>query len=131
MLRLADILNYALTLEHLEDTFYRQGLAQFSQQQFADAGFDSDFYNNLNKIGQDESDHVNFLTTALKGALILAMQYEEHSNQLTPCLQVLVPLLLMPASTTLVTLMSRLSSRPPQSLRVLVFLLTLEPPPTS
>ncbi|KAK4099826.1 hypothetical protein N658DRAFT_474591 [Parathielavia hyrcaniae] len=64
----ANILNYALTLEHLEDTFYRQGLARFSEQRFADAGYDATFYQNLVKVGQDESDHVNFLTAALTQA---------------------------------------------------------------
>jgi hypothetical protein len=64
----ADILNYALTLEHLEDTFYREALGKFSEQEFASAGYDSTFYSNLQKVGQDESDHVAFLTTALKGA---------------------------------------------------------------
>lgn len=64
----ADILNYALTLEHLEDTFYRGGLAEFSEEQFADAGFDSTFYNNLKKISDDETTHVSFLTSALKAA---------------------------------------------------------------
>jgi hypothetical protein len=62
-----DVLNYALTLEHLEDKFYREGLAKFSQQQFADAGFDATFYKNLKEISKDETTHVSFLTTALKG----------------------------------------------------------------
>jgi len=35
----AQILNYALTLEHLEDVFYKQGLANFTQAQFAAAGY--------------------------------------------------------------------------------------------
>lgn len=63
-----DILNYALTLEHLEDTFYRQGLAQFPQSAFAAAGFDTTFYNNIKAIAEQEADHVSFLTTAIKGA---------------------------------------------------------------
>jgi hypothetical protein len=61
------ILNYALTLEHLEDTFYREGLAKFSEQDFAAAGFDSSFYGNIKKVSSDESEHVGFLTGALKG----------------------------------------------------------------
>src|ERR1700760_450154 len=63
----ADILNYALTLEHLEDKFYREGLANFTQAQFADAGYGATFYENLKEISYDETTHVNFLTSALKG----------------------------------------------------------------
>ncbi|KAK9415756.1 putative Protein rds1 [Seiridium unicorne] len=61
----ADILNYALTLEHLEDTFYREGLAKFTEEQFADAGFDSTFYSNLMEVASDEASHVKFLTAGL------------------------------------------------------------------
>jgi hypothetical protein len=63
----ADVLNYALTLEHLEDKFYRDGLANFTQKQFADAGFDATFYQNLKEISYDETTHVSFLTSALTG----------------------------------------------------------------
>ncbi|THX59074.1 Ferritin/ribonucleotide reductase [Aureobasidium pullulans] len=63
------ILNYALTLEHLEAAFYAQGIAKFSEQDFAAAGFNgSQFYRNLKEVGRDEQVHVDFLTTALKGA---------------------------------------------------------------
>ncbi|KAM0482557.1 hypothetical protein ACHAPX_003076 [Trichoderma viride] len=64
----ADILNYALTLEHLEDTFYRQGLANFTQADFAKAGYDATFYSNIQKVSEDEKTHVSFLTSALKAA---------------------------------------------------------------
>lgn len=63
----AVILNYALTLEHLEDFFYREGLSKFSEEEFAAAGFDSTFYANLKEVSADETTHVDFLTTALKG----------------------------------------------------------------
>ena len=63
-----DILNYALTLEHLEDKFYREGLQNFTEGDFAAAGFDSAFYNNLKTISSDETTHVSFLTAALKEA---------------------------------------------------------------
>lgn len=66
---LVDILNYALTLEHLEDTFYRQGLANFTQDDFAKAGYDATLYGNVQKLSIDEGTHVSFLTSALKGML--------------------------------------------------------------
>ncbi|MCJ1417244.1 hypothetical protein MMC32_003586 [Xylographa parallela] len=64
----ATILNYALTLEHLEDTFYREGLANYTQADFAAIGLDATFYTNLKEISADEMTHVAFLTAALTAA---------------------------------------------------------------
>jgi hypothetical protein len=64
----AEILNYALTLEHLEDTFYRQGLANFTMQHFNEAGFDNETYMRIQNVSMDEQTHVKFLTGALKAA---------------------------------------------------------------
>lgn len=64
----ADILNYALTLEHLEDKFYREGLANFTQADFAAEGFDATVYDNLKEVSSDETTHVSFLTAALTKA---------------------------------------------------------------
>ncbi|KAI9712228.1 MAG: hypothetical protein M1812_006963 [Candelaria pacifica] len=62
------ILNYALTLEYLERTFYEEAIANYSQQQFRDAGFPDPFYTNLLTIRNDERTHVTFLSTALAAA---------------------------------------------------------------
>ncbi|GAA95691.1 uncharacterized protein L969DRAFT_15615 [Mixia osmundae IAM 14324] len=59
-----DILNFALTLEHLEATFYAQGLANFSASDFPSA----QVYANIQQISADEASHVQFLTSALSAA---------------------------------------------------------------
>lgn len=64
------ILNYALTLEHLENAFYAAGVKQFTEKDFEKAGSqDPLFYKNLQEIASDEQTHVTFLTGALKGKL--------------------------------------------------------------
>lgn len=52
----------------MEDKFYREGLANFTQEDFAAAGFDASFYSNLKTISSDETTHVSFLTQALTKA---------------------------------------------------------------
>ena len=69
-----DILHYALTLEHVEDAFYRQGLQNYSQTDFINAGFPDPFYNDLKQISAEESEHVQFLSDTLTslGAVVSA-----------------------------------------------------------
>jgi hypothetical protein len=69
-----------LTLEHLEDKFYREGLANFTEAQFAAAGYDATFYANLKEVSSDESTHVKFLTTALTGKSMINHVYLLPAN---------------------------------------------------
>ncbi|EIW77466.1 hypothetical protein CONPUDRAFT_92561 [Coniophora puteana RWD-64-598 SS2] len=60
-----DILNYALTLEHLENAFYAEGINNFTQQSFIDAGLPGFAAGRFSEIAQHEATHVQFLTGAL------------------------------------------------------------------
>ncbi|EGG07101.1 uncharacterized protein MELLADRAFT_55990 [Melampsora larici-populina 98AG31] len=64
----ADILNFALTLEHLEATFYSEGLQKYDQNTFTNAGFSTATRAAIQKISDDEASHVSFLTSALQAA---------------------------------------------------------------
>ena len=60
-----DILQYALTLEHLENVFYKQGIEQFTESDFVAAGFTTEYFTNLLYVSTDEQDHVELLTSAI------------------------------------------------------------------
>ncbi|GAA5982228.1 hypothetical protein JCM5350_007704 [Sporobolomyces pararoseus] len=63
----ATILEFALILEHLEDTFYSEALQKFDQAAFDAAGY-SGVYPLLQQVAADEAAHVAFLTAGLKAA---------------------------------------------------------------
>lgn len=60
---IVDVLTYALTLEHIEDAFYRSGLE-------ASGLIPEEYVGIFNQIGKHEAAHVAFLTTALGSAAI-------------------------------------------------------------
>lgn len=135
----AVILNYALTLEHLEDTFYREGLAKYTEQDFASAGFDAVFYNNIKEVSKDETEHVSFLTTALKGMHCVSLSHTVQCPLSYLVAAILTffcfpqPLELSPsrhAHTTLATPTSRPSSPRPPSSRASASQHTSAPRPT-
>jgi len=60
-----EILNYALTLEHLENAFYSGALAKFSQSDFTDAGLPDYARGRFEQVAAHEAAHVAFLSKAL------------------------------------------------------------------
>jgi len=60
-----DVLNYALTLEHLETAFYRDGLATIGEAGITGLGFDASVFAKLSEIGAHEAEHVAVLTQVI------------------------------------------------------------------
>jgi rubrerythrin len=82
-----DILNYALTLERLEATFYRRVLDRFSQAEFENADFFDGLgsylrrnaYENFQRISEHENTHVTTLIeviTQLGGRPVPRSEYD-------------------------------------------------------
>lgn len=74
-----DVLNYALTLEHLEATFYRDGLATIGVDGITGLGFDAGVFDYLTAIGEHEAAHVTTLTdviTQLGGEPVAEATYD-------------------------------------------------------
>jgi len=69
------VLNFALTLEHLENAFYIEGLAKYDEKAFADAGFSPFVRGRFTQIAQHEKTHVAFLSTALGDNATKPCQY--------------------------------------------------------
>lgn len=59
------VLNYALTLEHLEYAFYRDGLEQFDEGAFGESPFNRPIRSFLEDIRDHERDHVETLTQVI------------------------------------------------------------------
>ncbi|KAH7095641.1 ferritin-like domain-containing protein [Paraphoma chrysanthemicola] len=63
-----DILNFALTAEHLESAFYQQGFAKFPMADFMALGLSETQVKSLMNVGQTEATHVTTLQSAIAGA---------------------------------------------------------------
>ena len=60
-----DVLNYALTLEHLEYAFYRDGLEMFSADDFRAAGYADNVHEWFGIIRDHEDEHVQTITQVI------------------------------------------------------------------
>ncbi|KAH7414333.1 ferritin-like domain-containing protein [Phaeosphaeria sp. MPI-PUGE-AT-0046c] len=60
-----DILNFALTAEHLESEFYKQGFAKFSMADFTAMGLTESQVKSLMGVGQTEATHVSTLISSI------------------------------------------------------------------
>jgi hypothetical protein len=74
-----DVLNYALTLEHLEYAFYRDGLQAFTAEDFRVAGYADNVYAWFGIIRDHEMEHVATITqviTDLGGEPVAEAEYD-------------------------------------------------------
>ncbi|KAF7329638.1 Protein rds1 [Mycena kentingensis (nom. inval.)] len=69
------VLNYALTLEHLENAFYSGALARFTQDDFVKAGLPTWARSRFSEIAAHEKAHVDFLSKALGSNATQACEY--------------------------------------------------------
>ncbi|PWN45593.1 hypothetical protein IE81DRAFT_274414, partial [Ceraceosorus guamensis] len=74
-----EILQYALTLEHLEAAFYNQSIARFGDEDFQAVGLNASVRNQLYSVGQDEAAHAAFLTQALGESAVQPCTYNFSS----------------------------------------------------
>lgn len=117
------VLQYALTLEHLEAAFYKEGLARYSPYDFKDADYPAPVPQRLAQIGAQEATHV----TALEG--ILRSLGVEPTKPCVGCWRhqserALLRLIFLPEynrRTTLATTAFRPSSLPRASSRALEY----------
>ncbi|KAL3427929.1 twin-arginine translocation pathway signal [Phlyctema vagabunda] len=63
-----DVLQFALTAEHLETAFYQQGFAKFPDSDFTALGLNDQQLKDLKSIGGTEATHVITLNSAIAGA---------------------------------------------------------------
>lgn len=70
------ILQYALTLEHLEDFFYHDALNKMDAGAFRAAGYPDWVRNRVSQIASHEADHVALLTGALGNSAVAACTYK-------------------------------------------------------
>ena len=64
------VLNYALTLENLENNFYAMGLAKFnSPAPFVAAGMNASVFSYIQMVSSHEASHVAFLTAAINSVV--------------------------------------------------------------
>jgi hypothetical protein len=74
-----DVLNYALTLEHLEHAFYRNGLEEFTVEDFTAAGYSANVYDYFGMIRDHEQEHVDTIMkviTDLGGEPVAEAEYD-------------------------------------------------------
>ena len=74
-----DVLNYALTLEHLEHAFYRDGLKAFTAADFTAAGYAANVYDYFGMIRDHEREHVDTIAqviTDLGGEPVEEAEYD-------------------------------------------------------
>jgi hypothetical protein len=79
-------LNYALTLEHLEATFYREAVAKFANADYLAAGLQTSVRDYIVDIAGHEKDHVDVLTSViakLKGTPATEASYDFGYTDLT------------------------------------------------
>ncbi|KAG0648997.1 hypothetical protein D0Z07_5000 [Hyphodiscus hymeniophilus] len=77
------ILQYALTLEHLENAFYKKALSMWSQEEFVAANFTPMFYDELKYIAHDEEGHVLYLEAGLTAAGAMPVEACTYSFPMT------------------------------------------------